>query len=111
MVDRSGQLRGIAITMGVIGLLMIGAGVGVALASDSGLQEPTAGLMLRVGAVLAALAMVVPTLRRPSIPTMAVAGGGLLLVLARPGLVWAALLGWVLWLFVSRQRRTSSNDS
>ena len=29
----------------------------------------------------------------------------------QPALVWAALIGWVAWALLSRQRRTSSSDS
>ena len=43
--------------------------------------------------------------------TALIAGAGLVLVMARPGLVWAALIGWVAWVLLSRQRRTSSSDS
>jgi hypothetical protein len=68
-------------------------------------------VLIRAGAVLGAVALVLPGIRRPSLPTLLVAGAGLVLVLARPGLVWAALIGWVAWALLSRQRRTSSSDS
>lgn len=95
--------------MGVVGLLVIG--VGVVLVQDAQDRGNLGGLIIRVGAVLGAIALVLPTIRKPSIPTLIVAGLGLVLVLARPGLVWAALVGWAVWMLLGRQRRTSSSDS
>jgi hypothetical protein len=57
------------------------------------------------------VALVLPSIRKPSIPTLIVAGLGLVLVLARPGLVWAALIGWAVWVLLGPQRSTSRSDS
>jgi hypothetical protein len=97
--------------MGVVGLLVIGVGVVLVLVQDAEDRGNLGGLIIRVGAVLGAIALVLPTIRKPSIPTLIVAGLGLVLVLARPGLVWAALVGWAVWMLLGRQRRTSSSDS
>ena len=97
--------------MGIVALLVIGFGVVLVLVQDADDRSNLGGLVIRVGAVLGAIALVLPTIRKPSIPTLIVAGLGLVLVLARPALVWAALAGWALWVLLSRQRRTSSSDS
>jgi hypothetical protein len=81
------------------------------LLADPGGGSPTGGVLIRTGAVLGAIALVLPSIRKPSLPTLLVAGTGLVLVLVRPGLVWAALIGWVAWVLLSRQRRTESSDS
>jgi hypothetical protein len=102
-------MRSTAIALGVVGLLVIL--VGVVLVQDADDGSTLGGLIIRVGAVLGALALVLPTIRKPSLPTLIVAGVGLVLVLARPGLVWAALIGWAVWVLLGRQRRMSSSDS
>jgi predicted branched-subunit amino acid permease len=81
------------------------------LLADPGEGSPTGGVLIRAGAVLGAIALVLPSIRKPSLPAVLVAGAGLVLVLVRPGLVWAALIGWVAWVLLSRQRRTESSDS
>lgn len=97
--------------MGVVGLLVIMVGVVLVLVQDPDDGSTLGGLIIRVGAVLGALALILPTIRKPSLPTLMVAGVGLVLVLARPGLVWAALIGWAVWVLLGRQRRMSSSDS
>lgn len=92
-------------------MLAIGLGLVFVWFEEPGDWDTTGGLLIRVGAVLGSLALVLPTLRKPSLPTLLVAGLGLVLVLARPGLVWAALLGWAVFVLLGRQRRTSSKDS
>jgi hypothetical protein len=88
----------------VVGLVMV-------LGADPGAPSPTGGILIRAGAVLGAVALVLPGLRKPSPLTMLVAGAGLVLVLVRPALAWAALIAWAAWAALSRQRRTSSSDS
>ncbi|HEX2403869.1 MAG TPA: hypothetical protein VHM29_04125 [Acidimicrobiia bacterium] len=110
-MPEANPLRSTAIAMGVVGLLVIAAGVILVLLQDADDGSTLSGLIIRVGAVLGALALVLPTIRKPSLPTLIVAGLGLVLVLARPGLVWAALLGWAGWVLLGRQRRMSSSDS
>ncbi len=110
MADRN-ELRGTAVAIGVIGLVLIGLGAVIALTSDRGISTPSSGILIRSGAVLGALALALPSIRKPSVSTLLVAGGGLVLVLARPGLIWAALIGWVVWIVLGRQRSTDSNDS
>ena len=104
-------LTSAAVTLGTIGVLMIGTGFAITFLSDPDPANGGVALLVRVGALLAAIALVLPTVRRPSLPTILVAGAGLLAVLARPGLVWAALIGWSLWVLLGRQRRTSSKES
>ena len=105
------ELRSTAITLGVIGLVVISIGVGVAILSDQGLSEPGAGILIRVGAVLGAISLILRSLRRPSIATIAIVSVGTILVLARPGLAWVALIGWVGWFIAVRQSRTADSDS
>ncbi len=97
--------------MGAVGLVIIGMGLAMLLFDDPGRGSNLGGLLIRVGAVLAAVALILPSIRKPSLPTLIVAGLGLILVLARPALVWAALIGWAAWILLSRQRRTPSSDS
>jgi hypothetical protein len=97
--------------MGVVGLLVIAVGVILVLVRDADDGSTLGGLIIRAGAVLGAMALVLPTIRKPSLSTLIVAGLGLVLVLARPGLVWAALVGWAVWVLLGRQRRMSSSDS
>jgi hypothetical protein len=110
-VAEGNPLKGTAIALGVIGAVAMVAGLIALLLADAGEGSATGGVLIRAGAVLGAVALVLPGIRRPSLPTLLVAGAGLVLVLARPGLVWAALIGWVAWALLSRQRRTSSSDS
>lgn len=104
-------LKSTAVTLGVVALLVIGAGVAIILLSDPDDGSTGGGIFIRAGAVLGAIALVLPTIRKPSFPTMLVAGAGLVLVLARPGLVWAALIGWAVWILLGRQRRISNRES
>ncbi len=103
-------LRSTAITLGIIGIAAIAAGILVAVTAERGLSEPLAGIFIRVGAVLAAIALILPTVRRPSLGALAVVSGATILVIARPALIWVALAGGLVWLFV-RQRKTDNKDS
>lgn len=78
---------------------------------SSDLSSPAVGVLIRVAGILLAISLVLPTLRKPSITTLLLAGAGLVLVMLRPGLIWAALLGWVGWVFYIRRAKTSDNDS
>lgn len=104
-------LKGTAIALGAVGILMIGAGLAMALLTDAGQQGTEGSLLIRAGALVGAVALVLPTIRKPSLPTVLVSLVGLALVMARPGLVWAALIGWSIWVIMSRQRRMSSKES
>lgn len=104
-------LKGSAVTLGVIGGLLMVVGLALVFLADPDQSSPGGGVLIRVGALLGAVALVLPTIRKPSLVTLLVAGVGLLLVLARPGLVWAALIGWSLWVILGRQRRSSSKES
>ncbi|HWL48693.1 MAG TPA: hypothetical protein VNT92_02360 [Acidimicrobiia bacterium] len=110
-VAQDNPLKSTAIAVGVAGMVVIGVGLAVILFQDADDGSTLGGLLIRVGAVLGAVALVLPSIRRPSLPTLIVAGLGLVLVLARPGLVWAALIGWAIWVLLGRQRSTSSSDS
>jgi hypothetical protein len=104
-------LKGTAIALGAVGILMIGAGLAMVLLAEAGQQSPEGSLFIRAGALVGAVALVLPTIRKPSLPTVLVSLVGLALVMARPGLVWAALIGWSIWVIMSRQRRMSSKES
>ena len=111
LVAEGNRLKGTAIALGAIGIVAMVAGLVAILLVDPREASPTGGVLVRVGAVLGALALVLPGLRKPSLSTALIAGAGLVLVMARPGLVWAALIGWAAWVLLSRQRRTSRSDS
>lgn len=104
-------LKSMAVALGVVGLLMIGAGLATVLLADPDQGSTAGSLLIRAGALVGAVALVLPTIRRPSLSTIVVAGVGLILVMARPGLVWAALIGWSVWVILARQRRLSSRES
>jgi drug/metabolite transporter (DMT)-like permease len=78
---------------------------------SSNLGSPEVGVLIRVAGILLAVSLVVPSLRKPSMTTLLFAGTGLVLVMLRPGLIWAALLGWVGWVLFSRQANTTDNAS
>ncbi|MGC2240555.1 MAG: hypothetical protein WA726_06920 [Acidimicrobiia bacterium] len=110
MGERS-ELRSTAITLGVIGVVLMGVGLVLIVSGGDGSSDATGGLAVRSGAVIGAIALVLPSIRKPKISTVVVAGAGAILALARPGLAWAALLGWVLWVGLGRQRRTDKSES
>lgn len=103
-------LKSTAVTFGVVGLAAIVAGILVAVSTARGISEPMAGILIRVGVVIAAIAMILPVVRRPSFSVMAVSSGAVILVMLRPALVWVALAAGLVWLFL-RQRKTDNNDS
>ena len=111
LMAEGNPLKGTAIALGAVGILMIGAGLAVALFADAGRQSTEGSLLIRAGALVGAVALVLPTIRKPSLPTVLVSLVGLALVMARPGLVWAALIGWSIWVIRRSQRRTSSKES
>ena len=116
-VKKSDGLRGTAITLGVFALLLIAVGIvasvfgedGSDLLSASGMlfggRTPLSGLLIRTGALLGAVSLVLPSVRKPSTWTLLVAAAGLALVLFRPALIWVALAVWVVWLILNRQHR------
>jgi hypothetical protein len=110
-MDEGNPLKGTALALGVVGLSMIGGGLAMVLLAAPDQGSTAGGLLIRAGALVAAVALVLPTIRKPSLSTIVVAGAGLLLVIARPGLVWAALIGWSVWAILGYQRRTSSKES
>jgi hypothetical protein len=74
------------------------------------LGTPTVGVFIRVAGILLAVSLVLPSVRKPSAIKLMVAAGGLFLVLLRPGLIWAALLGWIGWVLFGLQGRTVDKD-
>lgn len=110
-VTSPSPLRGTALTLGVIGLIAAVAGMLIVFTGANDLNSPTAGVLIRVGAILLAVSLVLPVVKKPSTIMTAVVGAGLLVVLLRPGLIWAALIAWVLWLGLGRQRSTDDNAS
>jgi hypothetical protein len=95
----------------VIALSLIAAGLALIAFEEGTTSDTRAGVLIRVGAIIGAVALVLPSIRKPSVSTILVAAVGLILVLARPGLIWAALIGWVLWLWLGRQRSAADNES
>jgi len=77
---------------------------------SSDLGTPTVGVLIRVAGILLAVSLVLPSLRKPSITTLVIAGAGLFLILLRPGLIWVALLGWMGWVVFGRQSRRVDKD-
>lgn len=75
---------------------------------SSDLTTPFVGVLVRVAALLIAVSLVLPSVRRPSLSTILVVVPLLILILMRPALIWAGLTGWLLWMVVRRQR--SSTD-
>jgi hypothetical protein len=110
-MDEGNPLKGTALTLGAVGLLLIGGGLVIALLATPDEGSTGGGLLIRAGALVGAVALVLPTIRKPSLSTIVLAGGGLLLVMVRPALVWAALIGWSVWAILGYQRRTSSRQS
>lgn len=104
-------LRSTALTLGVVGLIAAVAGMLIVFTGTDDLNSPTAGVLIRVGAILLAVSLVLPVVKKPSTVMTVVVGAGLLVVLLRPGLIWAALIAWVLWLGLGRQRSTDDNAS
>lgn len=111
LVAKRNELRNTAVALGAIALVLIGIGMLITFTSDQGVSPPSAGIIIRSGAVLGALALILPSIRKPSLSTLLVVAAGLILVLARPNLIWAALAGWLAWILPRRQRRTVNKDS
>ena len=97
-------MRDTGLTLGVVGLALVALVLGMVIWGSSDLGSPTVGVLIRVAGILLAVSLVLRTARKPSLATLLVAGVGLALVLTRPGLIWAALLGWVVWVAFGRQR-------
>lgn len=104
-------LRGTALTLGVMGAIAAVAGMLIVLTGSDDLNSPTAGVLIRVGAILLAVSLVLPAVKKPSTLMTVLVSAGLLVVLIRPGLVWAGLVGWVFWLVLGRQRSTDDRAS
>ena len=62
-------MRPMALTLGLAGLALIGLGAYFAIFGDDTGSNPVAGVMIRSGAVLAAVGLVLPTIRKPSVTT------------------------------------------
>lgn len=97
-------LRGTALTIGLVGLGAVVTAVILILFRDETLSSPEVGLLVRVGAVLLAISLVLPGFRRPSLGVMIGVAAALVLILMRPALIWAGLIGWLAWILLDRQR-------
>lgn len=97
-------LRGTALTIGLVGLAAVITAVILILFRDATLSSPEVGLLVRVGAILLAISLVLPGFRRPSLGAMIGVSAALVLILMRPALIWAGLIGWVAWMILGRQR-------
>jgi len=111
VVEGPSPLRGTALILGVIGAIAAVAGMLIVFTGTDDLNSPLAGVLIRVGAILLAVSLVLPVVKKPSTGMTVVVGAGLLVVLLRPGLIWAALIALVLWLGLGRQRSTDDNAS
>ena len=102
-------MRGTALTLGIVGLALASLALIMMVWGSSDLGPPTVGVLIRVAGILLAVSLVLPAVRKPSLTTVLVVSGGLVLVMARPELIWAALFAWVLWVAFGLQS-TDSND-
>ncbi len=110
-VANPNPLRGTALTLGVTGTIAAVAGMLIVFTGSDDLNSPTAGVLIRVGAILLAVSLVLPAVKKPSTVMTVLVSAGLLVVLIRPGLIWAGLVGWVFWLVLGRQRSTDDKAS
>lgn len=100
-----------ALTLGLIAVAAVGAGTTMIFLAGPGQGGTGGGALIRVGAVLGAVALALPTVRPPSLTRLVLVVSGLVVALARPGLVWAGLLAWLGYWLMSRQRNTADRDS
>lgn len=105
----SSPLRGTALTLGVIGVIGALTGMVLVFTGSGDVVSPTAGVLIRVGAILLAVSLVLPVVKKPSLAMSVAVGAGLLIVLMRPGLIWVAIIAWAGWLTLGRQRSTDDN--
>lgn len=103
-VPEPNPLRGTALILGVVGIAMASAALLLVLFGVEDLRGPTVGVLARVAAILLAVSLVLPTIRKPNTSMLIVVGLGLVLILLRPGLIWAGLIGWWSWVLLGRQR-------
>ena len=96
-------LRGTALTLGLIGAALALVAIVMVVWGSADFGTPTVGVLIRVAGILLAVSLVLPSFRKPSLVAILIASAGLILVLARPGLIWVALLGWVGWVVFGRQ--------
>ena len=105
-------MRGTALALGSVGAVLGLLAVGLVVFGSYELTSPLTGVMIRVSAVLLAISLVLPTIQKPRVSTLVIAGGALTLVLLRPGLIWVFLVGWLGWVILQRQPdNTANNDS
>lgn len=109
-MNGSSELGRIALILGVIGVGLVVAGIVIGLTAQSGMSDPAAGVALRTGALLGAVALVLPSIRKPSLPVLLGSAVVVALVFIRPGLIWVAVTAGVAWWLSGRQRRTDSRD-
>ena len=95
-------MRATALTLGVVGLALVLLATVMVIWGSSDFGSPAVGVLIRVAGILLAVSLVLPIIRKPSFSTLLVAGAGLVLVLTRPALIWAALIGWVVWVAFAR---------
>lgn len=86
--------------LGIAAVGLIVAGLSLAL---FGGEEATGGMLIRVGVLLGAAWLVAPSVRRPSLATVALLVAGAL-VLIRPRLVAAVAVAALIWWMRRRQR-------
>ena len=96
-------MRGTALALGSVGAVLGLVSVGLVVLGPYELTSPLTGVLIRVSAVLLAVSLVLPTIQRPKISTLVVAGAALVLVLLRPGLIWVFLVAWLGWVILQRQ--------
>ena len=104
-------MRRLALVLGIIGAALGVSALALMLIGVSELSSPEVGVLIRVAAILIAVALVLPVMRRPSLTTMLLVGAGLIIVLVRPALIWVGLLLWGGWFFFGRHSRTDRSDS
>lgn len=90
------------ILLGVAAAVLALGGAGLLIWGES--RQVTGEVMIRAGAVLAALWLVAPEIKRPGLAAILWMVAGVL-VLIRPRLVFVLVVGVIVWLLGRRSRR------
>ena len=103
-VKTPGVTSSTRVLLAVAATVLLAAGVAVLV---WGTDRALAGVLIRVGLIFGAAWLVAPLVKRPSLATLAFLAA-LGLVLIRPRLILAVVLGVVLWRLAGKRRREDS---
>lgn len=95
----------------ISGLLLIAAAIAFAIFGEDGFGAAIVGLLTRSGAILAAVGLVLSSMKKPSATTLIVAAVILIVVAARPALIWAAVIGGVIFLITKNRQALNQGQS